>query len=193
MLGGYASQSDDATVSATWLNAAGAPVGTPLTIGPVTTADRDSKTNLLPRTANAPVPATTRTARVVITATRREGSYNDGYIDNVSLVLAGALPPVPKVITFPPAKTCASRRAFQIHLRQPGSLRIASATVFVNNKSVRVVKGKRVTAPVNLRGLPKGTFVVRIEITTTDGRSLKGSRTYHTCTKKRSGGSGPKL
>jgi hypothetical protein len=54
------------------------------------------------------------------------------------------------------------------------------------------VRGTRVTAPVNLQGLPKGRFVVRIEITATDGRTLKGSRAYRTCTKKRAS-TGPRL
>ena len=62
------------------------------TIGPVTPAERESVSNLLPRTAAFAVPAGTRSIRVTITATRAQGDYNDGYVDNVSLSLAG--PPV---------------------------------------------------------------------------------------------------
>jgi len=192
-LGGFQSQGDATTVTATWLDAAGNPVGTPLTIGPVTPADRANVTTLLPRSASATVPAATRSARVVISAVRTNGSYNDGYADSIGLELSGgALPPAAKVITFPPAKTCSSRRNFQIHLRQPNGLKIASAAVFVNGKRVKVVRGTRVTAPVNLQGLPKGRFIVRIEVTTADGRTLKGSRAYRTCTKKRAS-TGPRL
>ena len=35
---------------------------------------------------------------------------------------------------------------------------------------------------VDLRGFPKGRFVVKIEVKTTDGRTLKGDRAYRTCT-----------
>ena len=62
------------------------------TIGPVTPAERESVSNLLPRTAAFALPAGTRSIRVTITATRAQGDYNDGYVDNVSLSLAG--PPV---------------------------------------------------------------------------------------------------
>ncbi len=89
LIGGYSAQDDAATVSATPLDAAGAVT---TTIGPVTPAERESVSNLLPRTAAFAVPAGTRSIRVTITATRAQGDYNDGYVDNVSLSLAG--PPV---------------------------------------------------------------------------------------------------
>ena len=89
LIGGYSAQDDAATVSATPLDAAGAVT---TTIGPVTPAERESVSNLLPRTAAFAVPAGTRSIRVTVTATRAQGDYNDGYVDNVSLSLAG--PPV---------------------------------------------------------------------------------------------------
>jgi hypothetical protein len=94
LLGGYSSQADHATVTATFLNAAGAPAGT-LALPTVTPAERNLTTTLLPRTASAAVPAGTRQISVRMDAIRDDGSYNDGYIDNVSLVLgSGGGPPV---------------------------------------------------------------------------------------------------
>src|SRR3954469_6819617 len=93
LLGGYLSQTDSATVTATFLNAAGATVGT-LAVGPVTPDDRQSATTLLSRTATAPVPAGTRSISVRIDATRNEGAFNDGYVDNVSLTLGTGGGPV---------------------------------------------------------------------------------------------------
>lgn len=87
LLGGFASQADAATVTATPLDAAGAPLGAPVTLGPVTTADRQSETTLLRRVAAFRLPAGTRAIRVTLTATRAEGFYNDGYVDNVRLTL----------------------------------------------------------------------------------------------------------
>jgi predicted acyl esterase len=78
---------------------------------------------------------------------------------------------------LPSAKRCASRRSFRIHLRRG----LRSATVLVNGKRVRVLRGRRLRAPVNLRGLPKGTFRVTVTGRTTRGRTLRSARTYHTC------------
>jgi hypothetical protein len=86
LLGGYLTQTDSATVTATFLNAGGATLGT-LAIGPVTPDDRQSATTLLARSATAAVPAGTRSISVRIDATRNEGAFNDGYADNVSLTL----------------------------------------------------------------------------------------------------------
>ena len=65
--------------------------------------------------------------------------------------------------------------------------------MFVNRKSVAVVKRRvfgrlRHAALVDLRGLPKGTFKLKIAVVATDGRLITGTRTYHTCSKKRRGG-----
>jgi hypothetical protein len=89
------------------------------------------------------------------------------------------------VFTLPSAKRCASRRSFRIRLKAPKGVKLASATVRVNNKLVKTVTGKRLTAPVDLRGLPKGRFTVKVEAKTTDGRVVRDTRTYRTCVKRR--------
>jgi len=85
-LGGYDGQNDSLTVVATFLSASGTSLGT-VHIGPVSAAQRKSTTNLLPRTATAKVPAKTRSVSVAVRAVRTDGSYNDGYADNLSLTL----------------------------------------------------------------------------------------------------------
>jgi hypothetical protein len=39
----------------------------------------------------------------------------------------------------------------------------------------------RLTSSIDLRGLPKGTFTVKIVLHLAGGRSLTSTRTYHTC------------
>lgn len=78
-------------------------------------------------------------------------------------------------------KKCVSRRNFKIRLREPAGDALASATVFVNGKRVKVVRGERLTARVDLRGLPKGRYKVRIVAKTVLGRTMKGTRKYRTC------------
>jgi uncharacterized repeat protein (TIGR01451 family) len=89
------------------------------------------------------------------------------------------------VIKLPRAKKCVSRRHFRIRLVQPKGVTLVSATVLVNRRRVKVVRGRRLTAPVDLRGLPKGRFTVKIVVKTSDGRTLKSARRYRTCVPKR--------
>jgi hypothetical protein len=56
-------------------------------LGPVTADDRNGLTSLLLRSQNGPVPPGTRQIHVVLTMTRLDGDYNDGYADNISLSL----------------------------------------------------------------------------------------------------------
>ena len=92
----------------------------------------------------------------------------------------------PKPVTGPgaaklPSRSCASRRKFTIRLRRPRGDRLRSAVVVVNGKRVKTIRGKRLKAPVDLRGLPKGTFRVTVTARTRKGRTLRSTRTYLTC------------
>jgi hypothetical protein len=92
--------------------------------------------------------------------------------------------PITQIVSLPSPHVCASRRHFRIHLRNHG-LHPLTATVFVNGKRVKVVRGRHLSSAVDLRGLPKGTIHVRITIRYREGKALTGVRTYHTCTSKR--------
>ncbi|MBK9740113.1 MAG: hypothetical protein IPO93_11460 [Actinobacteria bacterium] len=83
-LGGYADQADAVTVTATFLDANGTPVGTPAAIGPVTPAMRGNQTKLMLRSTTGPVPAQARSATVqMLFGVRTGGTTNDGYADNL--------------------------------------------------------------------------------------------------------------
>ncbi|HEV2786902.1 MAG TPA: hypothetical protein VGV67_10970, partial [Solirubrobacteraceae bacterium] len=76
---------------------------------------------------------------------------------------------------------CVSRRAFRIRLRvAPGAI-VRSAVVVVRGKRVAVRRGRRLTAPIDLRGAPAGVIRVYIRIRTADGRVVSGTRSYRTC------------
>lgn len=94
-------------------------------------------------------------------------------------------PPGGSLIAGSRRPACASRRSFFIRLRAPRGQRLRRATVFVNGRKVRVLRGRRLRARVNLRGLPRGAFSVRVVAVTTTGRRVSGTRRYHTCTRKR--------
>lgn len=86
-LGGYSSQRDSLTVNESFLDASGQKLGA-LRIGPVTPVQRKSLTTLIAKSATGKVPTKTRSIRVALTAVRTDGSYNDGYADNIKLTLA---------------------------------------------------------------------------------------------------------
>jgi hypothetical protein len=89
-----------------------------------------------------------------------------------------------QVFTLPSTRKCASRRKFTIRLKRPAGTKLVSAVVTVNGKKVKTVKGSRLTAPVDLRGLPKGRFTVKITATLSDGRKVSSTRKYKTCAPK---------
>ena len=109
---------------------------------------------------------------------------------------SGPLPPAfgpGGVVAAPSNRRCVSRRNFRIRLRNPPGTEILAATVFVNNRRVRTVRNVRVTARVDLRGLPRGRYTVRITILLDDGRTIKGKRRYRTCTRIRRRGRVPRV
>lgn len=91
-LGGFDGQDDNMNVTATFLDSSLGTLGT-LTIGPVTEVDRAGNTTLLFRTDSTALPVGTRSFDVEMNATRFQGSYDDGYADNLSLVVNGVIPP----------------------------------------------------------------------------------------------------
>lgn len=85
-LGGWTSQNDRASFTARFFHPNGAQLGS-ATLGPVTAANRNNQTGLLPRQTSGTIPAGTRHAQVLLSAQREGGSDNDGYADNLSLVV----------------------------------------------------------------------------------------------------------
>lgn len=185
-LGGFEDQGDNATVTASFLNAASTSLGQ-AKVGPVTPANRGDETKLISRSGTANLPAGTRTVQVVITANRLDGSYNDGYIDNVSLTLGPKVaPPVvgPKgnPLGLPTPHGCVERKKFAFRIRHAPHARIVAATAFVNGKRKLSKHGSNITRLV-LKRLPKGRFVVRVEATHNTGTEFISKETYKGCKK----------
>jgi hypothetical protein len=91
------------------------------------------------------------------------------------------LPGTGGVVTAPSNKVCVSRRDFRIHVVHIDHLVYQLVTVELNGKPVKVLRGRRQSAQIDLRGLPKGRYVARIGVVTSTGRLITGTRTYHTC------------
>jgi hypothetical protein len=88
-LGGFGTQADNARITATFRDAANNPLGS-AAIGPVTAAERGGVTGLIPRSTGGIVPVGTRSVEIVLLMTRVDGTFNDGYADNLSFALVQA-------------------------------------------------------------------------------------------------------
>ena len=106
--------------------------------------------------------------------------------------LSTTRPGVDAIATLPKQgkRRCLSKRSFRIRLKEPAGDALSTAAVFVNARRVAIRRGDRITAPINLRGLPKGRYTVKITAKTVLGKTVTGSRRYRTCAKRRRGGGG---
>ncbi len=158
-LGGYATQDDNMAVTATYLSASGGPLGS-LTIGPVTEADRNGQTTLLPRSGTGTVAPGTRSIQVVMTATRYEGTYNDGYADNLSLSLgsgAASAPPPPPVLY---AAENVRPVSGTVYIKMPPGATVGRASVAsAPSASDSLTKGQGYVPLTQARQIPVGSIL----------------------------------
>jgi hypothetical protein len=87
--GGWKTQDDIAVMTATFQDGSATAIGQPVTIGGVSASDRGNVTELLLRATTQPVPAGTRSIAIDVTMTRSSVLANDGYADDLSLMLLG--------------------------------------------------------------------------------------------------------
>ena len=86
---------------------------------------------------------------------------------------------------LPSSKICLSRRKFIAHPRAPKGAKLVHVEVLINGtlKSQGKLTARHTT--INLIGLPKGTFVVSMVVTTSTGKKYVDIRTFHTCVPKK--------
>lgn len=95
------------------------------------------------------------------------------------------------VVDTPSNRRCISRRWFRIKVRKKYWPVTVGVTVRMP-KTTKILKRPPWGTLVDLRGLPKGTFTVKITALTVTGDVIRGSRKYRTCRGKLTGGK-PKL
>jgi hypothetical protein len=94
--GGFANQEDFAALNVSFRDIASNTIGGSREIGHVSAADRGNATGFRHRTLSGVVPAGTRIIEVTVYMLRTADNptgYNDGYADNLSLVLTSGTPP----------------------------------------------------------------------------------------------------
>ena len=125
------------------------------------------------------------------TSTNVEAGCND------SDLLAALPPGTPKITQItrqlPTTRRCRSKRSFTIRLKEPRGDALNTATVSVNGRRVATRRADRITAPINLTGLPRGRYTVKITARTVLGKTITGTRKYRTCAPKRRSRSGSRV
>lgn len=84
--GGFPGQDDNARLSVQFFDGQSR-IQASANLGPILNSDRGGASALVQRTSSADVTAGIRTVLVTLTATRTAGVSNDGYADNLSLIL----------------------------------------------------------------------------------------------------------
>ncbi len=88
----------------------------------------------------------------------------------------------PSEVGLPTVTRCTSRRRFAIRLRDPRGDRLRSARVRVAGRAVKVRRrGGRLVAVVDLRGLARGRYAVKVVGVGRSGRRYSETRRYRTC------------
>ncbi|HEV3228074.1 MAG TPA: alkaline phosphatase family protein [Solirubrobacteraceae bacterium] len=97
-------------------------------------------------------------------------------------------------VLVPPSSTCVTRRRLSLRVARRRGVHVGSVDVYVNHRLLVTVKGPRLRVPINLTGLPGGTFTVGVVV---HGRrhghrvTLRDHRSYHTCQAARRGSPPP--
>lgn len=147
----------------------------PVLAGPLVSAAPAS----LPPAPSSPSPGAT-------SGTLTTGASTPQPIQSTAHGHAATQPPLTAAAVFdlPPAKQCVSKRRFTIHVRSYVGITWISASIKINHKRVKTVGKTHIKALISLVGLPKGTFVLSITANASNGQSVTGKRTYHTCVPK---------
>ncbi len=96
-------------------------------------------------------------------------------------------------VTAPSDERCLEAGELTIHVKRVKGITYRSVSVEVDGRRAAEAKGRHITAPLELRGLPSGPYTVKVTIVTATGRRLIGTRSYQRCTAHPLAGLSPPL
>jgi hypothetical protein len=139
----------------------------------------------MPQTLDALAPATTYHYRVVAS-----NAYGTSVGEHRTFTTKARQKPTvvtPKVtISLPSNARCRTSRTQTIRVRIAKGGTIRAAEVRVNrHRRLRVTKAKDLRRSIKVSKLPKGRYRLEVRVLTKDGRTVKASRQYRTCTARR--------
>ncbi|MBS3183443.1 DUF7507 domain-containing protein, partial [Leucobacter manosquensis] len=150
-IGGYANQRDHAQVTYTFYDADGTELAA-VEFGPATSTDRGNISGFIHFSETVRLPAGAREAVITIDAVRYTAPANDGYVDNVSLMLDA---PSPTAI----ADTASTPEGVPVIINAPGNDEPGTGAEIVPG-SLRLLDGD---IEVTRLTTPEGLYVVDTE------------------------------
>ncbi len=94
-----------------------------------------------------------------------------------------------KSVILPKAAVCVRRHSLKLKLRDPKRDPLKEVVVRIGARKVVDVRGvARLKQGIVLKGLPSGTYTIKVVATTVLDQKLSGHRTYHSCGKSSSQG-----
>lgn len=94
----------------------------------------------------------------------------------------------PKTVVLPKATLCVRRRSLKIQLRDPKYDPLKEVVVQIGHRRIADVRGvARLRRGIVLKGLPTGSYTVRVLAITVLDQRLSGRRVYRSCEKRSSG------
>jgi hypothetical protein len=145
-IGGYTVAQDTATVTARFLNAAGAQLSS-VRVGPVSIDDRKRMTVLIKRTALANLPPLTRSIAVVIAVVGDGNGQHHAFIDNISLTLGKAFVAKPTLVV-----TCKTKK-ISATVKPDKRFAVTAVTFLLNGKAKATDKKAPFAATFGTAGL----------------------------------------
>jgi hypothetical protein len=95
-------------------------------------------------------------------------------------------------VILPKAAVCVRRHSLKLKLHDPKRDPLKEVVVRVGARRVIKVSGvARLKQGIVLKGLPSGTYTIKVIATTVLDQRLSGRRTYHSCGKRSSAGAVP--
>jgi hypothetical protein len=123
----------------------------------------------------------TSAGTITLTASTGAGETDPNLANNTSTATINVAAPAPPRVVVSASAPCTSVRDFPIHIQNVKQFHIVKAKVYLNGRLNKTLTGHALTAPVNLKNLPFGTFTVKITAYTRSGKVIHYQRVYHTC------------
>jgi hypothetical protein len=137
-------------------------------------------------------PATTYHYRVVAANAYGETAGEDRAFTTSAAPIAPPPPQIfplakPKVtITLAANKKCRPSRSQTVRVKIASGGKISSIEVYVNKKrKLRVTKAKDLKKSIKVSKLPTRSYTLEVKVKTKDGRTVKSSKKYRTCSSSR--------
>jgi hypothetical protein len=141
-------------------------------------------------------PSTTYHYRVVATNSKGTTAGEDRAFTTAALPAAPTPTPTPAVtppaakpkvtVTLASNKKCLRSRSTSLRVKIATGGTITGIDVYVNKKRIkRVTKAADLKKTIKVSKLPKGAYTLEVRVKTKDGRTVKSSKKYRTCSSSR--------